>query len=421
MRHLVKSVLVSLIITSFIFTPEAFAKPQNQTSIDRDFKNLLNVISKNKKKGLKVSKLFEASEPFFKRSLFKKIRKDSFPYWDKRISKIIFRENQVLLKYEGKVLAAKYVDKGPVAFLVNNKPLLWKDILVYKRMKNRMLKILNTKKAKKISFFKRAFLTNEAFAKLSGSEIADREQSCFTNNRIFVNQICGPCLEGYISEANLKLDTAGSISCRKAVNIEEKCISANRKYNSSLNECRPVCIEGYINGFNQTTGERHNIYADTKGDFSCVRSLKNFCNKSLVRPYNSRFNKCEKVCFNGMFPSLDENGNNAVAVDDESRVACLHESPTYTGTKEDTFEEAGLALFVTLSVLILIVARFRKRNKSTDSVNTSNRSADVWLSTSTCPKLAERGISQVDLPPECRSSSCGSDQDCIDKNEQSLE
>ena len=170
MVRLSKNTLIGLIVTSFIFTPNAFAKPQKVKT--RGLNRVLKVIKKSKN-GVDVSSFLESTKPIFKRRVHRRIIRDAFPYWDKKISKMVFRKNYVKVKYKGKTLFAKYVDRGPIAFIINNKPLLWKDMLTYRKTKTRLEEILSGKKSKKkVSALDRFFGRMSYFAFASSRDTA---------------------------------------------------------------------------------------------------------------------------------------------------------------------------------------------------------------------------------------------------------
>jgi len=225
MKHFIKSTFLSFIVTTFVFSPQVMAKPSGPKVTEKRIKDVLNTVQKSKRKGVKVSEFIEATKPLLKRKIFKRLRKDNYPYWDRRMTKVAFGKSQVIVKYKNHVIAAKYVDKGPVAFIVNNKPLLWKDVVVYERMKKRMYEIMGIKGNKKVSFlndFMRK-LSSEAFAddgyNYPGS---DKETKCKNQNRKYYNGNCAGCVEGtvYTDHPNgeqhlIENDRAGTIRCKE--------------------------------------------------------------------------------------------------------------------------------------------------------------------------------------------------------------
>ena len=223
MKHFIKSSFLSFIITTFVFSPQVMAKPSGPKVTEKRIKNVLDIVKKSKKKGVKVSDFIESTKPLFKRKIFKRLRKDAYPYWDKRMTKVAFGKSQVIVRYKDHVIAAKYVDKGPVAFIVNNKPLLWKDVVVYERMKRRMYEIMGVKGNKKVSFINNFIkkLSWEAFADDSYSyPTSDKERKCIDMNRVYLNGNCAGCLRGtqYTDHPSgeqhlIADDRAGTIRC----------------------------------------------------------------------------------------------------------------------------------------------------------------------------------------------------------------
>ena len=181
MRHAFKNTLVSLIVASFIFTPGAFAKPTGPRV--KDLNRVLKIIKKSKE-GIEVSKFVEANKPILKRKVYKRIIKDALPFWDRKISKIDLGKNHVKVSYKGKTLFMKYVDRGPMAFIVNNKPFLWKDMLTYRRTKARLEEIINGKSSKKISVLDKFFGKLSYFAAAADDTLAER---CELQNREFIS------------------------------------------------------------------------------------------------------------------------------------------------------------------------------------------------------------------------------------------
>ncbi len=154
MRQIYKDIVIGFILASFTFAPNAFAKPRSakvrKVTKAPTYAGMLKTIKKSKK-GLKVSSLIESAEPMIKKREYRDIRKMTLPYWDKKFDQFTVGKDYFKIKFKGKTLFARYVDRGPVAFMVNNQPFLWKDFLIYGRAKARMTEIVMGKKAKKVS------------------------------------------------------------------------------------------------------------------------------------------------------------------------------------------------------------------------------------------------------------------------------
>ena len=231
MKHFIKSTFLSFIVTTFIFSPQVMAKPSGPKVTEKRIKNVLSLVKKNRKKGVKVSQFVESTKPLLKRKIFKRLRKDSYPYWDKRMTKVAFGKNQVIVKYKNHVIAAKYVDKGPVAFIVNNKPLLWKDVIVYERMKKRMYEIMGIKGNTKVSFIDEFMkkLSSKAFAIITvANDSSEKETTCKDKNRKYVDGNCGGCVEGTHyphhprkEQFLIDEDKAGNTPCERIIRVPD--------------------------------------------------------------------------------------------------------------------------------------------------------------------------------------------------------
>lgn len=187
MRHLFKNTISGLIIASFIYAPEAFSKPPTakMTQVKKSSKplyaGLLQTIRKSKK-GVKVSDFTEAAKPMIKNREYKDVRRMMYPFWDKKFDEVVVGSDYFKLSYKGHTVFARYVDRGPVAFIVNNQPVLWKDILIYGRAKKRLTEILRGGSEEKTSWIDslRNYILPKAFAR--GMK-EDTENFC-TNNKL---------------------------------------------------------------------------------------------------------------------------------------------------------------------------------------------------------------------------------------------
>jgi hypothetical protein len=168
MRQLYKDCIIGLILASFTFSPVAFAKPQEAKVRNASkaplYANLIRTVKKSRK-GLLISDFAEASRPMVKNREFRDIRGMLLPYWSKKFEQFTLGKDYFKIKYKGQRLFVRYVDRGGVAFMVNNKPLLWKDVLIYGRAKARMTEIINSTnlEQKKLSFLES--LISELFPK----------------------------------------------------------------------------------------------------------------------------------------------------------------------------------------------------------------------------------------------------------------
>ncbi len=155
MKKIYKDILIGLILASFVFTPTAFAKPQgvdikNSVKVP-SYAKMSKVIKKNKK-ALKVSDFIESAKPMLNKRAYKDILKMAFPVWDKKFVKFKVGQDYFKIKFKDQSLFIRYVDQGPVAFIVNDEPFLWKDFLIYSRVKARLTQIIMNGKTKKVSF-----------------------------------------------------------------------------------------------------------------------------------------------------------------------------------------------------------------------------------------------------------------------------
>ena len=199
MRHSLKNSIIGLIIVSFVMTPEAFAKPAGSKKLQRTLGRVKKVV-KESKNGVKLSSFLEATKPILRRKVYKQMARDASPYWDSKMSKVVYGKDFVIIRYRNEIIHAKYVDRGPMAFIVNNKPFLWKDLMTYEKTKARLAEIItgkNASKRKKVSFFDSFMnqLSMIAYADYG----KDKKTTCKQKNRDLApsQQHCGPCLDGF--------------------------------------------------------------------------------------------------------------------------------------------------------------------------------------------------------------------------------
>jgi len=187
MRQLYKDIVIGFILASFVYTPGAFAKPRSprvkstsNKSAKPLYTNLERTIRSNKK-GLKVSKFVTSAQPMVKKREFRDLKKMFLPFWDKTFDKMVVGQDYFVVDFKGQKIFGRYVDRGPIAFIVNGKPFLWKDMLIYGKAKRRMMEIMgmDTSKNRKVSiheflmdqFFPQAFaVTKDLCAKTKGAK-----------------------------------------------------------------------------------------------------------------------------------------------------------------------------------------------------------------------------------------------------------
>ena len=153
MRQIYKDIIIGFILASFVFAPGAFAKPKAPKLIQRTSKvplySKMAKTIKNSRRGVKISDFVGSAEPMVKNREFRDIKKMLMPFWDKKFDSLNVGDDYFKLTFKGQTIFARYVDRGPVAFIINNKPLLWKDVLIYSRIKARVTEIITGKKPKK--------------------------------------------------------------------------------------------------------------------------------------------------------------------------------------------------------------------------------------------------------------------------------
>lgn len=189
MRHLCKELVTALIVASFVFSPSAFAK-QRRGSYAREakpFYEALRLLKQNKKKPATFEELAGAGEHLLRRKEYKRFDRDARRFWDRKIGKVVVGKNYFKFKYGGKKVFGRFVDRGKVAFVLNNKPILWKDVVNYGRLNVRVREILSGKKRKKRTAFSEflSYLSGKAHAReeteegeCEGGAARDAEGKC---------------------------------------------------------------------------------------------------------------------------------------------------------------------------------------------------------------------------------------------------
>ncbi len=323
MRQIYKDLVIGLILASFTFAPSAFAKPRSvkARSVTKAplYAGMLKAVKKNKK-GLKVSSFVESAKPMIKNREYKDIQKMALPYWDKKFDQFTIGKDYFKIKFKGAVLFGRYVDRGPVAFMVNNQPFLWKDILIYGRAKARLTEILMGKRAKKVSFIESVL--NDFFPK---------------------------------AHARGKADSCENIEGAQALQNE----------NGAYTGCK--CPDGIT-----------------------------------ISPADE-----EPSCPTGPIQCPDDQTRNADGQCVEAGRVIVTEPP---GEKKEISPWLIGAGLVAIIALILILKKKKKDPEGGDD----DTPTPGWTPEpeGQCPTPGARGLTEADLPPECRTSSCGTTDSC---------
>lgn len=316
MRHIYKHVIIGFILASFTFSPTAFAAPGQMTKREKGVNNVIKVI-KSSKKGVKMSNMVEAFKPLLKTRVYRTVVKDSLPFWDKKFSKVIVGKDYVKLTYNGRTMFARYVDRGPIAFIVNNKPLLWKDFLTFEKAKNRLSEILVGHSIKKVSFLEKfmSYFSYTAYAK--------DEEDCLQLGRSYNDGRCGTCLDGF-------------------------------------------------------------------------QLLPEMTEEALLERQGAH---CERT------PATVE--------EEEPVISPVDEVPP--PQQEDEFNWMPLLIVGGMLLLFLLLSRKKKGGgDGDDDPEPVDPDPPIvgWTPEGSCPTPGARGLTEADLPPQCRQSSCGSSGTC---------
>ncbi len=155
MRHISlkfigRDLLIGLITASFVYSPDAFAKPNNRASKKAvPYAQMLKLIKTPGAK--KASDIADAVKPMFKKREYRLFLKDTMRSWDSKVEKLVVGRNYFRFRSKGKTYFARFVDRGPIAFVLNNKPVLWKDLLFYSKMRSRVHEITTGRKLTRVS------------------------------------------------------------------------------------------------------------------------------------------------------------------------------------------------------------------------------------------------------------------------------
>lgn len=164
LKFIGRDLLIGLITASFVYAPNAFAKPNNRARKKAvPYEQMLKLAKKSGQTSM--SELSDAAKPVFKRRGYKLFSKDLMRSWDTKIDKMVIGRNYFKFKSEGRVYFGRYVDRGPVAFILNNKPILWKDVLFYNNLRSRIYNITTGKKLRKVSYLEDflSYFTKEVY------------------------------------------------------------------------------------------------------------------------------------------------------------------------------------------------------------------------------------------------------------------
>ena len=397
MRHLFKNLIAALIVTSFVFTSEVIAKPVGIKA--KDINKVYKVVKKSKK-GVKLSSFVEANKPLLKRSVYKRITRDAFPFWDKKMS-VVFGKDSVKISYKGKTLFAKYVDRGPVAFIVNKKPVLWKDVLTYGKAKARLEEIIRGKSSKKVSARDKFFgkVSSFAFAEETLEDVV--RGLCLGRNRGSKGYKCGECNEGYERDLGprgqlVTFEHDNITPCVLKVKTRDKCETKGRVWKN--NQCEgcdpefphPSGLEGSKSCY-KTEKDAEKADAKAKDD------SKGGCNSGE----NSKDNNCSKVTLgddnlkSNVDPSAPDSGDKTNAASE---------------IEKEKFDWKPLAIFGGIALFLIMLSKNKKKKRK--KKNDDDLPISGWTAEGRCPTKGARGLTSEDIPPSCSScedtNSCGS-------------
>ncbi len=351
MRQIYKHTVIGLILASFTFTPVAFAKPRTvkmrKISKIPSHANMKKVI-RSGRRGLKVSTLVESAKGMVKKREMRDIRKMTLPFWDKKFSKFTVGKDYFKIKFRGKTVFGRYVDRGPVAFMINNKPLLWKDFLVYGRAKARLFEIFTGKKKKARKVSSIDFILNSFF--MAKAEARTPESKC----EAFGGQM--------VSESR-----------RANFNADEGTMELDPENGTLTLEPGCYCMSGLKANFDPkaTIGE------------------DNVDGQNGPNPY--------------MLSTNPGNCPGAPAVVETPGTDTPQPAPPVNDDDMKTLFLIGFAL------LLLILISKRKPKPPTPEPPIPG-----WTPEGTCPQVGDRGMTEADLPPRCRTSSCdGPAETCV--------
>jgi hypothetical protein len=345
MRQIYKDTVIGFILASFVFSPVAFAKPSSSRvktatkSTKPLYTNLENTIRSNKK-GLKISSFVSAAEPMVKNREFRDLKKGFLPYWDKKFDKMIVGNDHFLVEFKGQKVFGRFVDRGPIAFIINGKPLLWKDVLIYGKAKKRILDILGvrTSNSRKVSF--QDFILEQLFPKAYGIT----EDYCKDLGKDFIP-------EGPDGKPTCACPTGMAFKYGAGCQPTGEAVTCENMPGSVPNDDKTACV--------CASGS--------------VWTPENLCN-SRVEP-----------------------------------------EPVVTEEKKDN--KWGLIIFGAAALLILFLMLKKKKKPTTPTTPTDpivDPPVPGWTPEpeGQCPTPGARGLTEADLPPECRKTTCSDTNSC---------
>lgn len=327
MRQIYKDIVIGLILASFTFSPAAFAKPRapkvRNVSKAPLYTNMVKTIKSNKR-GLKVSDFVESAEPMIKKREFRDVRKMALPYWDKKFDKFTVGNDYFKIKFKGSTLFARYVDRGPVAFMVNNKPFLWKDFLIYGRAKARLTEIVMGKKAKKVS--------------LMESLLRDVFPSAYAIDKDDCESIAGAVYEA-------------PASCTCEENQEPLFVLESGRW--------------------------------VRNDVTCPPP-------------------------GGAPPIIDTDDECPEGTQTNPDPTEVEEEPCVAVTRPGSNGKMNKWVLIGVGLLLLLLLLMKKKKKKKGTEDPPDEPTPGWTPEpeGQCPTPGARGLTEADLPPECRKSSC---------------
>ncbi len=441
MKKIYKDIVIGLILASFIFTPAAFAKPQNinikKTVKTPHYANMLKTIQ-NKKRNLKVSDFVESAEPMMSKRAYRDIVKMTLPLWDKKFAQFKVGKDYFKIKFKGQSLFVKYVDKGPVAFLVNGQSFLWKDFLIYERAKARLTDIIIGKGAKKVSFIES--ILNDLFPKAYAGNAEQCEKDYGGEPIREKGKYIGcKCPNGIFSPSDRKINCeVCGLNMSRGVNGE--CVCSKRgmeQIEDTKGAISCACPEGQL--FSKRTRECIPNIVTTpspckkgeewdKSTKQCVSI--NRCGHNDLE-WDAKEKKC--VCINDMI-RVDTIGGKASSSIKFEQCVCPGKKIRNSGpgnifcgcpqgyienVKNKCIKDKKKSWFIPKlliggSVVLLLFLIMKNRTKKKRRNRPPVAPIPTWASASVesqCPTPGAngRGISENDLPPECRNSSCSGD------------
>gem|GEM_PF-1790246 len=398
MRQIYKDIVIGFILASFVFTPGAFAKPQStkikrtSTKSSKQLFSKLDRALKTNKKGMKISKFVEAAKPMVKKREFRDLKKSFMPFWDKKFDKMVVGKDYFVVGFKGRKVFGRFVDRGPIAFIINGQPLLWKDVLIYGRAKNRLMNIMGIKKSgkRKVSFHQ--YLLNEFFPKAFSFT---RDECTKDSTLTFVPSASNPDIGDCLCPSGKEFKRGASCAVTPAA--------------ASCSEANPGAV--YLNNQCVCLGENN---AQTPANGRCPDA-------EVVRSCESKPGTVLKgedcICENGTAWTEEKQCSN----EDPAPGPVVPGPPGESGGND----KIGKILFGALLLLVLFtILKNRKKRKSSDDDDEEEEDKVVTVPVpgwtpepeGQCPTPGARGITEADLPPECRKSTCSDTNSCTDSD-----